>query len=223
MTDAEKPVERPMLVERRDNNQPGSQWVLHLDDMTIGRGEESDIQIPKRQISRQHVRIFTQGDDFFIEDLDSRNGTWVGGKQIRGTHALKDGSEIQLALVVRLQFVAPGATAPVPFKPPQSIGGRLRLERDSHRVYIGDDELDPPLSVSQYKLLELLYINSGSVCSRQAVVDTVWPDSGGDGVTEQAIDALVRRLRERLNELDPEHQYIVTMRGHGFILDNPTS
>jgi DNA-binding response OmpR family regulator len=88
-------------------------------------------------------------------------------------------------------------------------------------VFIADEELDPPLSPPQYRLLELLYINSGSVCSRDAVVETVWPEArGGEGVSEQAIDALVRRLRDRLAELDSEHQYIVTMRGHGFRLVN---
>ncbi len=40
-----------------------------------------------------------------------------------------------------------------------------------------------------------------------------------DGVSEQAIDALVRRLRDRIAELDPKHQYIITVRGHGFRLD----
>ena len=43
----------------------------------------------------------------------------------------------------------------------------------------------------------------------------------GMGVSEQAIDALVRRLRDRLAEVDEGHQYIVTVRGHGFRLDNP--
>jgi DNA-binding response OmpR family regulator len=39
-------------------------------------------------------------------------------------------------------------------------------------------------------------------------------------VSEQAIDALVRRLRDRLAELDPDHRYVVTVRGHGFRLEN---
>jgi DNA-binding response OmpR family regulator len=35
------------------------------------------------------------------------------------------------------------------------------------------------------------------------------------------MDALVRRLRDRLAELDPAHLYIETVRGHGLRLDNP--
>ncbi len=42
-----------------------------------------------------------------------------------------------------------------------------------------------------------------------------------EGVTEQALDALVRRLRDRLAEIDPDNEYIVTVRGHGLRLENP--
>jgi DNA-binding winged helix-turn-helix (wHTH) protein len=59
------------------------------------------------------------------------------------------------------------------------------------------------------------------VVSRQEVVEKVWPESVAEGVSEQAIDALVRRLRERLAEVDKSHNYVVTVRGHGFRLDNP--
>ena len=58
--------------------------------------------------------------------------------------------------------------------------------------------------------------------SRDEIVRAVWPDAVEGGVSEQSIDALVRRLRERLAELDPEHQYLVTMRGHGFRFENRT-
>jgi hypothetical protein len=213
--------EHPILIELQEDYKPRQHWALLNPEVTIGRGEESDIIIPKRQISRQHIRIFTDGEHYHVQDLDSKNGTWLNSHQIKGTHRLNDGDEIHLALVVRLQFIDSGATAPLPFDPPASISGRLRLSREARRVFIDDQELDPPLSPPQYRLLELLYVHSGSVCSRDAVVETVWPDArNGEGVSEQAIDALVRRLRDRLAELDDTHQYIVTMRGHGFRLVN---
>jgi DNA-binding response OmpR family regulator len=40
-------------------------------------------------------------------------------------------------------------------------------------------------------------------------------------VSDQALDALIRRLRERIAALDPEREYISTVRGHGIRLDNP--
>jgi len=73
--------------------------------------------------------------------------------------------------------------------------------------------------LAQYRLLELLYDGEGRVCSRDEIVEAVWPEAAEEGVSDQAIDALVRRLRERVGEVDPDHQYIVTVRGHGFRLD----
>ena len=56
---------------------------------------------------------------------------------------------------------------------------------------------------------------------RQDLVASVWGENESAGVTDQALDALIRRLRERLSELDTTHDYIVTVRGHGIRLDNP--
>ncbi len=56
--------------------------------------------------------------------------------------------------------------------------------------------------------------------SREELIQAVWGEEAF-GVTEQAFDALVRRLRERLAEIDPHHHYILTVRGHGLRLDNP--
>ena len=50
-------------------------------------------------------------------------------------------------------------------------------------------------------------------------IDAVWSHAEREGVSEQAIDALVRRLRERLAEIDPDGLYVITVRGHGFRLD----
>ncbi len=82
-------------------------------------------------------------------------------------------------------------------------------------------ELDPPLSPPQYRLLELLVLRAGQIVNRDEIVTAVWEGSESEGISEQAIDALVRRLRERLAEVDPGHAYLVTVRGHGFRLDNP--
>ncbi len=196
-------------------------WTIEKDEVTLGRDETCDIVLPERQISRQHVRIFKEDNLYRVEDLESRNGTWINGQRLEGARDLFDGDEIHVALAVRLQFIGSGATAPLPFELPDAVGGRLRLDRESRRVFVLDQELDPPLSLPQYRLLELLYMHNGRICTRDAVVDAVWPDVVGEGVSEQAIDALVRRLRDRLAEVDPETQYIVTVRGHGFRLDNP--
>lgn len=203
-----------------DSSYQNQSWALTADSIILGRDEECDITLPERQISRQHIRIDKDGGSYFVTDLGSKNGTWVNGQRLEETHELRDGDEIHIALVIRLQFVGSRSTAPLPFTVPSNIGGRLRLEPQSRRVFVGDVEIDPPLSLPQYRLLELLFNNAGRVCTRDDVVETVWPEAVGEGVSEQAIDALVRRLRDRLAEIDPEGNYIVTVRGHGFRFDN---
>ncbi len=56
---------------------------------------------------------------------------------------------------------------------------------------------------------------------RAALVAEVWGEDQTVGVSDQALDALIRRLRDRIAVLDPTHQYINTVRGHGLRLDNP--
>ena len=97
----------------------------------------------------------------------------------------------------------------------------LRLEQRSRRVWIRDEEVLPPLSVSQFKMLELLYERQDQVVLRQELIATVWDEDQAVAVSEQALDALIRRLRDRLATVDPTHAYIVTVRGHGLRLDNP--
>jgi len=69
--------------------------------------------------------------------------------------------------------------------------------------------------------LEALFNNQGNVVSRQELVVAVWGDLESAGVSEQALDALIRRLRDRLAAVDPTHDYLVTVRGYGLRLENP--
>jgi pSer/pThr/pTyr-binding forkhead associated (FHA) protein len=207
-----------------DGDYAAQYWILDRERMILGREENCEICIPLRQISRQHVAFIREAADrYIIEDLKSKNGTWVNGVKLEGARQLGDGDEIYLALTVRMRFVGSGITAPVTHDLPRVIPhdhtDRLQIDVDSRRVFINGVEISPPLSLPQYRLLELLYQNRGRVCTRDEVVANVWPEVVGDGVSEQAIDALVRRLRDRLSEVDPEHQYVVTVRGHGFRLE----
>ena len=198
--------------------QAGQRWPLNKDEMTIGRGADCDVLINDKTVSRHHARVKREASKWVLYD-ESKNGTHVNGQPVPGTHHLKDGDIIAIATAVKLVFVGSDATLPLAVELPK--GGRLKLDIPGRRVWLGGKEIDPPLSLPQYRLLELLYARNGDVCPREDVVQAVWPDVQSDGVSEQSIDALVRRLRDRLAEADPVYQYIVTVRGHGFRLDNP--
>ncbi len=196
----------------------GERWVLDQDRVTIGRASDCEIVLPKRQVSRYHAMIERGETHYTVRDLDSKNGTYVNGEGVGAEpYPLKDGDEIQIALYAKLGFVGADATVPLELTGPYR---GLRLDEPARRVFIGGQELRPPLSPAQYRMLEVLYARRGEVVSREEIVRTVWSDEETMYVTEQAIDALVHRLRERIATMDPDHEYIVTVRGHGFRLEN---
>lgn len=196
----------------------GERWVLSKSKLIIGRDSDCDIVIADNTVSRRHAVIAKRDSDWVIEDT-SKNGTYVNEKSVEGTKRLNDGDFVSIATAVQIVFVGSDATVPLDINYVQER--RMRLDVQSRRVWCDKKELLPLLSRPQYRLLVLLYGNIGDVCTRDEVVEAVWPDVLGEGVTEQSIDALVHRLRERLDECDPEHQYVETVRGHGFRLNNP--
>lgn len=212
----------PVLIAQSGPH-PGQRWNITQEFLTIGRGSECGLIVADRQVSREHARIRRQDNAFWIEDLDSKNGTHVNGQRLTpgAPQRLQDGDVIQVALAIQLIFVGTEATVPLVGEARSDRAGRLRIDRLARRVWIGEREVDPPLSVPQYRLLETLYEAGDQICTRDDIVGVVWPEVLGAGVSEQSIDALVRRLRDRLAEIDPVHQYVVTVRGHGFRLDNP--
>ena len=203
------------------NNGPlnGQQWIID-GTLLIGRDAECDIVIPDRQVSRQHARITKGTNGIILEDLGSKNGTFLNNQVLSEPIKLVEADEIAIALTQTFLFLSSDATMPLSDLPPElSQVFRLRLDESSRRVWVRGVELLPPLSNQQFVLLAYLYARPGEVVSREELIQAVWEDDTR-WVTEQAFDALVRRLRERLNQLDLDYDYIVTVRGHGLRFQN---
>ena len=205
----------------------GQRWAIES-SLVIGREPGCEIVIPNREVSRYHARFTKTTQGVTVEDLGSKNGTHCNGVAIAEPTTLQDGDIIQIALAQQFIFLGNDVTATIPLESgeiepyiQQPIIGRLRLDKRSRRVWIGEEEILPPLSVSQFHLLEILYDHQGRVVERQKLITNVWGDKEAVGVSDQALDALIRRLRDRLAAVDPTHSYIITMRGHGIRLDNP--
>lgn len=201
----------------------GQRWNV-LDTLIIGRDASCDIIVEDRQVSRQHVRIRNTETGVFLEDLGSKNGTHHNGTRIQEMVQLQDGDLIQVALAQKFIFISSDATLPLETgHSTESLvrQGRLHLDRRARRVVVGEIEITPPLSVAQFTLLEMLYQKDGRVVSRHDLIHGIWKEEEAYEVSNQALDALVRRLRDRIAEADAEHEYIITVRGHGLRLDNP--
>lgn len=203
----------------------GQRWILK-GDIIVGRDDKCHVVIQNRQVSRYHARFISLPHAVQLEDLGSKNGTHLNGHDVTEPIILQDGDVIQIAFAQQFLYLSSDSTLPLEIHPQETNGTfpiprMLRLDKRSRRVWIGIDELLPPLSVSQYQLLELLYENPGRVVSRTELIQIVWGKDDVVGISEQALDALVRRLRDRLATINSTHQFLITVRGHGLRLDNP--
>lgn len=209
--------EYPILVAQ-DGPLKGQRWALSR-TLMVGRDPGCDIQVQDRQVSRFHVRITPTPEGVIVEDLGSKNGTNHNGAELSAPVMLQDGDLFGIALAQQFLFLTSDATMPLAEGGPRA--GRLLMDQKSRQVWVNQQQVAPPLSAQQFRLLWKLYEKQGQVISRAELVSVVWGDEQMAGVSDQALDALIRRLRDRLAVLDPGHQFINTVRGHGLRLDNP--
>ena len=100
----------------------GQTMNLEKSELFIGREINNDIVINDSEVSRRHARLFFTDGNYFIEDLNSTNGTSVNGQRISGTYQLHPGELIMLGesitMVYELFQPVPGATIAQPMQPP---------------------------------------------------------------------------------------------------------
>jgi two-component system phosphate regulon response regulator PhoB len=87
--------------------------------------------------------------------------------------------------------------------------GSLRIDREAHRVWVNEEELE--LTALEFKLLVALYDYRNRVRTRTALLDQVWGMSAD--ITTRTVDTHVKRLREKLGAAG---DYIETVRGVGY-------
>jgi HD-GYP domain-containing protein (c-di-GMP phosphodiesterase class II) len=75
--------------------------------LTLGRRPENTLRLRDDRVSRYHAVIEKRGPDYVVEDLGSRTGTMVDGRQIESSTALKDGSQVVIGETI-LQFSIDG-------------------------------------------------------------------------------------------------------------------
>jgi hypothetical protein len=82
----------------------GTSLPLGASSILIGRAPSCTLVLDDDYSSSRHARIFPQGDSWFVEDLGSTNGTFLGDRQITGPTPLQPGVGVQIGRsVVELQ------------------------------------------------------------------------------------------------------------------------
>ena len=76
----------------------GKKHILLDDEVILGRHPGNPVYLDDQRVSRYHARIWRQGDRFFIEDLDSKNGVFIQETKLlpRTPHALHDRDAIRI-------------------------------------------------------------------------------------------------------------------------------
>ncbi|MGD0517399.1 MAG: SpoIIE family protein phosphatase [Thermoguttaceae bacterium] len=82
------------ILRALQGSQPGQCFALDDPAVVLGRHPACDIVLESGSVSRQHARITNIEGSFHIEDLHSRNGTFINGRLLTGRQLLKENDEI---------------------------------------------------------------------------------------------------------------------------------
>ena len=138
----------------------GGVFTLNRESAVVGRHPDCDIVLDSGSVSRQHARIQRVDNKFYIEDMQSRNGTYVNGRQIREPCLLGDQDRITLCDVVMV-FHA-NVDADVAKK---TVAGTATISNLATTAYMVDDEVDGDNST----VMTRMDVSSGSSSLRLEV------------------------------------------------------
>ena len=90
----------------------GRSIAIKRNQLLIGRAEECDVRPLSEEVSRRHCAVHTGPAEVWVEDLGSRNGTFVNGEKIAGKIRVKDGDIIRVgSLELKVSCTEPAAKA----------------------------------------------------------------------------------------------------------------
>jgi two-component system, NtrC family, response regulator AtoC len=131
---ASSPEPRAFLVVQLGGGEPGSRVVDLVDggEITFGRSRSAIVSVKDDDVSRLHARVRRAGDAIEVEDLGSRNGTWVNGERIESQRArrLATGDEIKMGSIHAIVGRASGLRRARPVSDADAGEARLAAEVD---------------------------------------------------------------------------------------------
>jgi DNA-binding winged helix-turn-helix (wHTH) protein len=102
-------IEAARVLRPAQDERPLSDWLLVWGQTTlplvegeniVGRPAHGVIGIDALTVSRQHARIVTAGDEATVEDLGSKNGSWIGTTRITNARPVRHGDEMRFGTVL---------------------------------------------------------------------------------------------------------------------------
>jgi pSer/pThr/pTyr-binding forkhead associated (FHA) protein len=177
-----------LVLEIVEGEGAGRQFELS-DQLLIGREPRSDIEVADQQASRQHARLVVSQGEPVVEDLESRNGTYVNGQIVHGRRTVAPGDQLRVGLtVLELRSQEQVAARPSAVRPRPDISS------------VGDNVLQP-VATSDLPapadpaagLPEFMTESSEPAFVPEEAVKGLSPQRGGYDALAGLVDARVKR------------------------------
>jgi pSer/pThr/pTyr-binding forkhead associated (FHA) protein len=108
---------RPSLQRIREDGSQEKAFPLTRDSCLIGRSPSVEIPLADETVSAVHARVWKKGDSWWLEDLDSRNGTFLNQIPVTKGAVLCSGDRIRVGRIL-LAFHIENPPVPVPASEP---------------------------------------------------------------------------------------------------------
>jgi hypothetical protein len=220
-----------LLVEKGNASDVGKTFSFEEKKVIIGRqapGNNPDIVLHDSFVSRHHAEICFHDNCYSLRDLGSTNGTVIDGTRIESGkfYPLNDGS------VVGLGIAATGVRVAMKFAKSHSLStDRIEnlettisvpldwIKIDEKRKVMFIDNTLVSLSKKEYALLVYLFHEAGRLCSKEEIINEVWPEAiDHSGISDAAVDQLIHRVRVKIEPVSSHAKRLIVKKGFGYML-----
>ena len=118
------------------NQKPVDEYTLKTETVTVGRGNENDIQLQDTTVSQRHAKFVVMSDTLYVEDMGSTNGTYLNGQQIKRAR-LKQGDVVMIGQH-KISFDNPGDSGDTEEQEPT-----LQMSHNSIKQMLFDTQSKP--------------------------------------------------------------------------------
>jgi len=90
----------PSKLQIVDGPNAGQSVPLGTDPILLGRGTDAAIRLDDDYVSTRHARFATNGEQWFVEDLGSTNGTYIGSQRVTSPVPVAIGTSVRLGKTI---------------------------------------------------------------------------------------------------------------------------
>jgi predicted component of type VI protein secretion system len=100
----------------------GTRYELHTPLGHIGRGAHNDVRLSDESVSETHAKLQRREDGWYVVDMDSTNGTYIGGTRVMGERRIEGSPDVRFGgMKFRFTAVGPSAAADLEGKGTRAI------------------------------------------------------------------------------------------------------